>query len=101
MYEIHGNCFTWQCSKPCCEETWRAPDDFKFQINEETMRAAKNNKRHHSLLSDENTSQSDEDKLRDCFKSNHPVCPKCGEKARPNILMFSGMNFIEICCVSN
>eukprot|EP00913_Durusdinium_trenchii_P006559 g6162.t1 len=31
----------WQCgaSPPCCKRTWRAPLDFKFAVNRQTMRA--------------------------------------------------------------
>jgi len=39
--ECHGNTEVWQCGclPPCCKQTWRAPEDFKFVVDTKTMRA--------------------------------------------------------------
>ncbi|KAG9395141.1 Sirtuin family [Carpediemonas membranifera] len=37
--EIHGNCLTWQCAKPCCSKTFHLPSGFKFSIDKLTQRA--------------------------------------------------------------
>jgi NAD-dependent SIR2 family protein deacetylase len=39
IFEIHGNIETWQCSKPCCEEVFRAPSERGVHVDTSTMRA--------------------------------------------------------------
>ena len=60
VYECHGSIHFLQCSRPCSEDIWPA-DEFIPQID------------------------SDQ-----CLLLNEiPTCPRCGEVARPNILMFN------------
>ena len=58
--EIHGSIHHLQCTKLCRKKLWSA-DHVQVNIDLETFRA----------------------------KSPLPICPECGETARPNILMFS------------
>ncbi|KAK3286164.1 hypothetical protein CYMTET_6267 [Cymbomonas tetramitiformis] len=37
--ECHGNVELWQCSAPCCQQIWRAPAEFLFHVDPETMLA--------------------------------------------------------------
>lgn len=40
--EVHGNTEVWQCGaepRPCSRRTWRAPLDFRFTVDQRTMRA--------------------------------------------------------------
>lgn len=37
--ECHGNVELWQCSAPCCRQIWRAPAEFLFHVDPETMLA--------------------------------------------------------------
>lgn len=30
--EVHGKIERWQCSEPCCEETWQVPKAFRFNV---------------------------------------------------------------------
>merc|ERR1712025_1286241 len=39
--ECHGNTEVWQCSKPCRRATWRAPLDYSFSVDLDTMLACK------------------------------------------------------------
>ncbi|CAB3804281.1 NAD-dependent protein deacetylase [Paraburkholderia ultramafica] len=66
ILECHGTIHKLQCCRACTHETWSA-DDFNPEVNEEHCR----------LLSD------------------LPRCPKCGDVARPNILMFNDGDWIE------
>lgn len=59
VYECHGSLQFLQCAEPCCEEIWPA-GDLEIVIDEETFLA--------------------EEPL--------PVCPRCENLARPNVLMF-------------
>ncbi|QNB10302.1 NAD-dependent deacetylase [Paraburkholderia tropica] len=59
ILECHGTIHRLQCAQPCSHETWSA-DDLHPEVNDEHCR----------LLSE------------------LPRCTKCGEVARPNILMF-------------
>jgi len=59
VYEVHGAIDTLQCAVECGEGLFPA-DDWSVTIDEETMRAV----------------------------GPLPSCPRCGELARPNILMF-------------
>lgn len=57
--ECHGSIHHLQCSRPCSPSIWPA-DATEILVNEDTFRAA----------------------------PPLPLCPSCGEVARPNILMF-------------
>lgn len=57
--EVHGSIHHLQCTKPCSSEIWSA-DETRVEIDAEAFRA----------------------------KGELPRCPRCGESARPNILMF-------------
>ena len=59
--ECHGSLQHFQCVKPCCAASWPAPADLHFEIDPTTMRA----------------------------DGELPRCRSCGERARPNVLMFS------------
>jgi NAD-dependent SIR2 family protein deacetylase len=59
ILECHGSIHFLQCSRSCSDDVWSA-DDFHPEVDEEQ-----------------------------CFlTSPFPRCPKCGDVARPNILMF-------------
>lgn len=64
--EIHGSIHHLQCSAGCSEQIWAA-DDFLPEIDTEHCR----------LLGD------------------LPHCPRCGQLARPNILMFGDWGWLE------
>ncbi len=57
--ECHGSIHHFQCSRPCSPSIWSA-NGTEILVNEDTFRAA----------------------------PPLPLCPSCGEVARPNILMF-------------
>ena len=60
VYECHGSIHFLQCSRPCTEDIWPA-DEFIPLIDPDQ-----------------------------CLLLNEiPTCPRCGEVARPNILMFN------------
>lgn len=64
--ECHGSIHHLQCIKPCCKAIWSA-DDFAPDVD---------------------TAQ--------CLLLNAmPVCPHCGEIARPNILMFGDWQWLR------
>jgi NAD-dependent SIR2 family protein deacetylase len=65
IVECHGSLHHLQCSLPCSDDIWSA-DDLEIEIDEETFEAV----------------------------SELPVCPKCGNTARPNVLMFSDRRWI-------
>lgn len=98
VYEIHGTVENWQCMGfPSCgyadengnigtPSIWKAPKDFKFDIDINTMIA---------LNTPSSINIDDTDKISSSFKSNFPTCIHCGKTARPNVLMFGDPNFIE------
>lgn len=61
ILECHGSIHYLQCNFNCGVEIWSFPDDFSFNIDQDTFRA----------------------------KEPMPRCNACGRIARPNILMFS------------
>jgi NAD-dependent SIR2 family protein deacetylase len=66
VLECHGSIHYLQCSRPCSHAMWSA-DDVHPVVDEEQ-----------------------------CFLASHfPRCPKCGSVARPNILMFDDLHWIE------
>jgi len=85
LFEIHGNIRTWQCSIPCKEESWLAPNNFEFKIETDTRKA------YDFKLPDEVLT---EEFKNSGFTSNHPRCKFCGALARPSIVMFG-----DITCV--
>jgi len=64
--ECHGSIHHLQCSRPCCGDVWSA-DEFVPVVDEETC----------TLVNDP------------------PKCPWCGAIARPNIMMFGDMGWID------
>lgn len=66
LLECHGSIHYLQCSRPCSHAIWSADDVYPV-VDEEQ-----------------------------CFLTSHlPRCPKCGNVARPNILMFDDWHWIE------
>jgi len=64
--ECHGSIHHLQCSRPCCGDVWLAAD-FAPLVDDETC----------TLVNDP------------------PLCPWCGAIARPNIMMFGDMGWID------
>jgi NAD-dependent SIR2 family protein deacetylase len=64
--ECHGSIHHLQCSRPCCGDVWSA-DEFAPVVDDETC----------TLINDP------------------PKCPWCGAIARPNIMMFGDMGWID------
>lgn len=66
LYEIHGSIHHWQCLTPCSDQLWPA------------------------------SSQTPVIDDRSChWLGELPTCPRCGDLARPNILMFNDAGWIE------
>jgi NAD-dependent SIR2 family protein deacetylase len=66
IYECHGSIHHLQCLTPCCDAIWPA-DDFNPEVDTEN-----------------------------CLLLNPPpLCPHCGNLARPNILMFGDWGWHE------
>lgn len=86
LCEIHGTIETWQCMDSCSSTSdydkvaagvlWKAPKEMEFFINPEDLTAPE------SFDSDQSF-----------VWENHPKCPKCGDYARPNILMFGDFSW--------
>jgi NAD-dependent SIR2 family protein deacetylase len=66
VMECHGSIHHLQCARPCSEEIWAATG-VDVAIDPETMRAG----------------------------GELPRCPRCGEVARPNVLMFGDGGWVE------
>ena len=66
IYEVHGSIHHLQCAKPCFDHIWQA-DEFDPAVDSSTCRLA----------------------------PPWPMCPNCGELARPNILMFGDWNWLD------
>jgi NAD-dependent SIR2 family protein deacetylase len=66
VLEVHGSIHHLQCSRPCSQELWSA-EDIEVQVDAKSFRA----------------------------RSPLPQCPRCGEVARPNILMFGDYSWIS------
>lgn len=66
LVECHGSIEHWQCTKPCSSRIWSAEGEC-VRVDESTLRA-------HDPL---------------------PSCPSCGAIARPNILMFCDLHWVE------
>eukprot|EP01103_Thecamoeba_quadrilineata_P012073 TRINITY_DN3026_c0_g1_i2.p1 TRINITY_DN3026_c0_g1~~TRINITY_DN3026_c0_g1_i2.p1 ORF type:complete len:307 (+),score=46.18 TRINITY_DN3026_c0_g1_i2:52-972(+) len=63
--EIHGNALYMQCSRRCTKQTWKLDDSFRFKLDPETMKLAKEN-----------------------GVAPFPKCRNCDRNSRPNVLMF-------------
>ncbi|MFM2199906.1 MAG: NAD-dependent protein deacetylase, family [Verrucomicrobiota bacterium] len=66
IYEIHGSIHFLQCTTPCHQELWSA-EGLHVDFNPKTFRAT----------------------------SNLPICPRCHEICRPNILMFADWDWLS------
>lgn len=66
VLERHGSLFRHQCTQPCCDDVWSAPEP-TFAIDPGTLRAA----------------------------GELPRCPRCGALARPNVLMYDDTKWID------
>ncbi|HVV12357.1 SIR2 family NAD-dependent protein deacylase [Amycolatopsis sp.] len=64
--EAHGSIHHLQCTLPCGNEIWPAPE-LRLDVDEETMRAA----------------------------GPLPECPSCGRLSRPNIQMFGDFDWVS------
>ena len=73
---------------------WRVPDEFTFQVDEETLLAEAV-----EFVFPESSNEKEEDelqvKIKEAFRSNHPKCIHCGELARPSVLMFGDGDWVE------
>ncbi|KAK1947551.1 hypothetical protein P3T76_001561 [Phytophthora citrophthora] len=74
VYELHGSVENWQCAgdvetgaREPCEQTWKLPAEFRFDLDEVTMKAP---------------------------GAEATTCPECGGKGRPNVLMFHDRQWI-------
>lgn len=102
VHEIHGSTEHWQCRFPCKEDIWKAPSDFRFIVNKQTMLAHPHAKvdKEGSFGPNVSLAHKLEDidlKINECngFISNNPVCKHCGELARPSVLMFGDMEWLS------
>lgn len=66
ILECHGSIHHLQCSTPCLNRVWPA-DALQIDVDQMTIRT----------------------------ESLTPVCPECGEIARPNILMFHDRSWVD------
>ena len=69
LYELHGSIHHLQCVEPCGDEVWPA-ESTDLHIDLETLEA----------------------------RGELPQCPHCGALARPNVLMFNDMDWVEPRC---
>jgi NAD-dependent SIR2 family protein deacetylase len=66
VLERHGSVFRYQCTQPCCDDVWSAPEP-GLTIDPETLRAT----------------------------GELPRCPHCGALARPNVLMYDDTRWLD------
>jgi len=89
LHEIHGSIETWQCEGDCVEAEscfdaldkgllWKIPKDFRFDVDEKTMRVIDN-----------------EPDNSDLIWRQHTKCKFCDKKARPSILMFGDGGWVD------
>lgn len=99
VFEYHGDTETWQCSGPCCKKLFRAPKDYVFDVDPDTMMGLPKPADYVPPLDalDDNRYQSTLDPscfqsplyTQQAFSGPFPHCPDCGKHARPSILMFN------------
>ena len=102
---MHGVYEHWQCHKRCSEKLWRAPHDYVFDIDEQTMMARPqsfDSERVKSVSGKPVVEDGDEQFCDDSFgresffgSSDFPRCPSCKGYARPAILMFVDFKCVE------
>ena len=68
VLECHGSIHYMQCIKSCRRRLWNTNDALKLKIDSTT----------------------------DCVSGRLPHCPYCKKLARPNVLMFSDLEFLDI-----
>eukprot|EP00727_Mastigamoeba_balamuthi_P006795 m51a1_g2736 hypothetical protein (505) ;mRNA; f:900622-902290 len=87
LREIHGSLERWQCAAPGeCRRpgaTWPAPKGFRFNVDEETMRAP------------EGWPLQTAAEETFGWETNWPRCPHCLGPARPAVLMFDDFDWID------
>lgn len=66
LTECHGSLHFMQCTQPCGEQVWSA-DDFVPEVDLATSR----------------------------LSNSLPRCPRCGALARPNVLMFDDLKWVD------
>eukprot|EP00419_Tripos_fusus_P037614 CAMPEP_0172777066 /NCGR_PEP_ID=MMETSP1074-20121228/201097_1 /TAXON_ID=2916 /ORGANISM="Ceratium fusus, Strain PA161109" /LENGTH=447 /DNA_ID=CAMNT_0013613951 /DNA_START=144 /DNA_END=1487 /DNA_ORIENTATION=+ len=120
--ECHGNTEFWQCSDVCCERIWRAPTNYMFKVNSRTLMAANpselaSNDAQEMPPQDEASTEPiigkpvtairqtllaglpkyvETKQSRAMFRrQNRPVCPRCGVPARPAVLMFMDLAWVD------
>ena len=83
VYEIHGSILSWQCCKGarCSTASWSIPTSTRFEVSPKTMRAKA------TARTLGWTGEGDKE-------PNHPRCPRCNARARPNILMFEDGDWV-------
>lgn len=112
IHECHGNTEIFQCTDRNCKRIWRAPTDYKFVVEKDTMLA--HNCQLSEAATDEGANINHWAAEKPCighvrgggrphmlrhmpaaaaptsagFETNHPQCPTCKKDARPAILMF-------------
>ncbi len=100
LYELHGNCEQWQCAAKCRDKLWRAPADYVFDVDPQTMLARpavigvrKGAGGQDDFAGDEMFESSEVS--RQSFATAFPSCPFCGGHARPAVLMFDDFKWVE------
>jgi len=121
--ECHGNAEFWQCSDVCCERIWRAPTNYMFKVHSKTLLAADHTER--AAGNAQEVPPQEEPSVQEPIVSkpmkevrqnflaglpkyvdtkgsrvmfrrqNRPVCPKCGVPARPAVLMFMDLAWVD------
>ncbi len=97
LYELHGCSEHWQCAKRCRQRLWRAPPDYLFDVDPETLLArpvAYRGPGGGAAAADE-LFESAEFSRRSFAAGPYPACPSCGAHARPAILMFDDFQCVE------
>eukprot|EP00928_Gymnodinium_smaydae_P086772 TRINITY_DN71202_c0_g1_i1.p1 TRINITY_DN71202_c0_g1~~TRINITY_DN71202_c0_g1_i1.p1 ORF type:complete len:400 (-),score=54.41 TRINITY_DN71202_c0_g1_i1:117-1316(-) len=123
IHECHGNTELYQCTDDLCPRVWRAPSDFRFEVDHSTMLAPRgppstpgvDNLTSNPAVVDDGAKPA-VGRVRGggrprmlrympgsapgCeesgFTSNHPTCPTCGSASRPAILMFGDFSWKEM-----
>eukprot|EP00929_Paragymnodinium_shiwhaense_P000606 TRINITY_DN10085_c0_g1_i1.p1 TRINITY_DN10085_c0_g1~~TRINITY_DN10085_c0_g1_i1.p1 ORF type:complete len:1047 (-),score=243.13 TRINITY_DN10085_c0_g1_i1:72-3212(-) len=136
--ECHGNVEIWQCGQethPCSKETWRAPRDFRFEVDTVSMRAPEYQGQADNVAPEGAVAVKVEDDAKveveadgtapragrvlrpfgrrknplqrlpqergepsgKSFRpmENRPLCPHCEGPARPAVLMFGDLSWVD------